>query len=612
MVSKIAFILYALCATCALTFARAKSPEQALKILINPGPTYSHWLPVIKISRELEARGHSLKYLYSSDLEDLTEKYAIPFNNRISFKCTSPVADFVNAVMKLKAEGREGEMMTTLMDMHSGFSKGAIEDESSTATIRDWGPDLVFFDAALPAAAPVADLLQIPHAAIHVFPPMGSFFNFAAGTSTAPSLIPNFPGWVKQPMSLLDRAKNLINWVLGIVVIRAFDHAYSPMWTQHGMPHLGYIKSLHNTAAMIYQGDWAYVPALPMSPHAHVLGSFTAEPAKALQGNLGAFCDSASSVIYVCSGSSAVPDIHMLGGVHKALTHLATTVSVVWKLTAGDQALLKQHELSIPKNVFVTEFAPQNDVLGHPSLKAFVTQGGSNSILEGLYHGAPMIVIPLAHQISRTMRAERWTPVQKAASVIEHAVLLVLALSVAQAFQLSEERIVFQTEWGDLQLALYPEVAPETVAHILQLARLGGYNSNHFFRVDKGFVAQTADVASGRTQALNAQQKAEEEKRVPLEVRKDVKHDRRGLLSMARYDDPNSGGSSFSITLGPAPHLDMQYTIFGEVTDGLPTLAKFEEMPTTKSGIFVMPAQRVEIRSSYVYRPDAQVKLAHR
>ena len=50
---------------------------------------------------------------------------------------------------------------------------------------------------------------------------------------------------------------------------------------------------------------------------------------------------------------------------------------------------------------------------------------------------------------------------------------------------------------------------------------------------------------------------------MPLEVSKSVKHDKRGLMSMARYDDPNSGTSSFSITLGPAPHLDMLYTIFG-------------------------------------------------
>lgn len=56
---------------------------------------------------------------------------------------------------------------------------------------------------------------------------------------------------------------------------------------------------------------------------------------------------------------------------------------------------------------------------------------------------------------------------------------------------------------------------------------------------------------------------AEAAKKVPLEIRKDAKHDRRGVLSMARWDDPNSGGASFSVTLGPAPHLDMHYAVFG-------------------------------------------------
>ena len=56
---------------------------------------------------------------------------------------------------------------------------------------------------------------------------------------------------------------------------------------------------------------------------------------------------------------------------------------------------------------------------------------------------------------------------------------------------------------------------------------------------------------------------AEGKKTVPLEVQKDIIHDKRGILSMGRHSDPNSGGSSFSILLGPAPHLDQEYTIFG-------------------------------------------------
>lgn len=55
---------------------------------------------------------------------------------------------------------------------------------------------------------------------------------------------------------------------------------------------------------------------------------------------------------------------------------------VVWKLNPSDKAMLQKHNLSIPANVHAVEYTPQNDLLGHPALRAFVTQGGSNSALE--------------------------------------------------------------------------------------------------------------------------------------------------------------------------------------------------------------------------------------
>ncbi|KAL2624181.1 hypothetical protein R1flu_008426 [Riccia fluitans] len=70
---------------------------------------------------------------------------------------------------------------------------------------------------------------------------------------------------------------------------------------------------------------------------------------------------------------------------------------------------------------------------------------------------------------------------------------------------------------------------------------------------------------------------------------------------LLRYDDPDSAGSSFSMLLGNAPHLDGQYAVFGKVTKGYDTHAKLEELPTRKEGIFVMPLERISILSSYYY-----------
>ncbi|CAK9137107.1 unnamed protein product [Ilex paraguariensis] len=155
----------------------------------------------------------------------------------------------------------------------------------------------------------------------------------------------------------------------------------------------------------------------------------------------------------------------------------------------------------------------------------------------------------------------------------------------AQDPEFGSARVVFQTNYGDIEFGFYPSVAPKTVDHI--------------FKVDQGFVAQVADVVGGRTAPMNDEQRMEAEKTVVGEF-SDVKHVR-GILSMGRYADPDSGSSSFSILLGNAPHLDGQYAIFGKVTKGDETLKKLEELPTRREGIFVMPTERITILSSYYY-----------
>ncbi|RAL37642.1 hypothetical protein DM860_000336 [Cuscuta australis] len=191
---------------------------------------------------------------------------------------------------------------------------------------------------------------------------------------------------------------------------------------------------------------------------------------------------------------------------------------------------------------------------------------------------------------------------------IVFSIFLCFSYQITVAFclepHLSSTRVVFQTNYGDIEFGFYPSVAPRTVEHIFKLVRLGCYNTNHFFRVDKGFVAQVADVVGERTVPMNEEQRVEAEKTVKGEF-SDVKHVR-GILSMGRYSDPDSASSSFSMLLGDAPHLDGQYAVFGKVTKGDDTLRKLEQLPTRREGIFVMPTERITILSTYYY--DAEME----
>jgi len=174
---------------------------------------------------------------------------------------------------------------------------------------------------------------------------------------------------------------------------------------------------------------------------------------------------------------------------------------------------------------------------------------------------------------------------------------------------LSNERVVLQIQYGsppaygEVVLGFYPSIAPVTVAHILRLVRMGGYNTNELFRVDKGFVAQVQGVDGGRRAPMSRALRAVAKKNVPDEFDATLTH-KRGVLSMGKFEEPDTGTSSFSMVLGPAPFLDGKYTIFGRVVAGDHVLAKLEKLETRREGIFVKPKERVEVVSACVMYAD--------
>jgi peptidyl-prolyl cis-trans isomerase B (cyclophilin B) len=131
-----------------------------------------------------------------------------------------------------------------------------------------------------------------------------------------------------------------------------------------------------------------------------------------------------------------------------------------------------------------------------------------------------------------------------------------------------------KTTVGTLKIKMEPDWAPNHVRNFLKLVSTGWYDGTQFHRVSKGFVVQGG---MGNTRSSGPYHAADRWVR-PLkgEFRKDVKHER-GIVSMARTDDPDSATTSFFLMLGPAPHLDAQYSAFGRIVEGLDVLDAFEK-----------------------------------
>ena len=126
---------------------------------------------------------------------------------------------------------------------------------------------------------------------------------------------------------------------------------------------------------------------------------------------------------------------------------------------------------------------------------------------------------------------------------------------------------------GVISIDLFEDVAPGHVARITELAKAGAYDGVVFHRVIDGFMAQTGDVQFGQIDGYDARQAGRggsDLGNLDAEF-SDITFDR-GVVGMARSSDPNSANSQFFIMFAPGPFLDGQYTVVGQVTDGLDVL----------------------------------------
>jgi cyclophilin family peptidyl-prolyl cis-trans isomerase len=124
---------------------------------------------------------------------------------------------------------------------------------------------------------------------------------------------------------------------------------------------------------------------------------------------------------------------------------------------------------------------------------------------------------------------------------------------------MSPAAVIALAKGGEIRIAFFPADAPRTVENFVTLARKGYYDTLTFHRVVPGFVAQAGCPRGNGTGGPGYTIKAE------FNTQKHV----RGAVAMARSSDPDSAGSQFYICFAPQPHLDGNYTVFGQVVTGM-------------------------------------------
>ncbi|MGN6144523.1 MAG: peptidylprolyl isomerase [Mesorhizobium sp.] len=149
-----------------------------------------------------------------------------------------------------------------------------------------------------------------------------------------------------------------------------------------------------------------------------------------------------------------------------------------------------------------------------------------------------------------------------------------------------ENALIMETTKGKVVIEMFPELAPGHVARIKELAREGAYDGVVFHRVIDGFMAQTGDVKFGNSSKPSfapsrAGMGGSDKPDLKAEF-SNVNHGR-GTCSMARAQNPNSANSQFFICFDDASFLNRQYTVWGQVIEGMENVDKIERGEPVKN-----------------------------
>ncbi|XP_038212493.1 UDP-glucosyltransferase 2 isoform X2 [Zerene cesonia] len=360
-------------------------------LMVTMGGTKSHKIPFWELARGLIRRGHNITLIsaFPPDfhLEGLEE---IAPAGLVSFIRSYMAFDLVGARMK-------GEEPLPYKDIiRFGYEAcDAFLNDYETRSLLQSGRtyDLIILDGAYPECAMgIVYQQKVPFMYINTV----GFYSGPTSISGSPapfSVTPIFAKSFTDNMNFIDRALNAF-WHIGAYA----GHAVSVTILQgvlrkhfgQQMPHVYDIGK--NVSFILQNGHYSVSYPRPYLPNVAEVACIHCKEPKKLNADLEDWITGAGEAgfVYVSMGSSVRTD-NMPLTAHRLIVQALGRLPqrVLWKQDA------EQNLTDIPSNVRLYKWLPQQDLLGHPKIKAFVTHGGLLSMFETVYHGVPIVSIPV-------------------------------------------------------------------------------------------------------------------------------------------------------------------------------------------------------------------------
>ncbi|XP_041527529.1 UDP-glucuronosyltransferase 2B17-like isoform X1 [Microtus oregoni] len=377
-------------------------PGNCGKVLVWP-MDFSHWMNLKTILDELVQRGHEVTVLRTSAsiVLDPSKSPGLKFE---SFS-TSIGKDDLDKVFTrfmdvwiheiprdlcLSFSPLLQKVSEELSDTFLSLCRDTVSNKQLMTKLQGSKFDVLFSDAIAPCGELIAELLQIPFLYSLRFSPGYTMEKYSGKFSVPPSYVPVILSGLGGQMTFMERVKNIMCMLYFDFWFQTFNEK---KWSQFYSEMLGRPTTLTETIGKaemwLIRSYWDLEFPRPTLPNVDYVGGLHCKPAKPLPKEMEDFVQS--------SGEHGVV-VFSLGSMFRHISEDKAN-AIAWALAKIPQKVLWRFEGKAPdtlgSNTRVYKWLPQNDLLGHPKTKAFVTHGGANGIYEAIHFGIPMIGIPL-------------------------------------------------------------------------------------------------------------------------------------------------------------------------------------------------------------------------
>ncbi|XP_041654367.1 UDP-glucuronosyltransferase 2A1-like [Cheilinus undulatus] len=374
------------------------------KILVYPIDG-SHWLNMKILVEALHSRGHEITVIRSSTSWYIAESspyyrsITIPQEQTQNIESQSHMSSFLQRSLDIRRRGGTFwallEFYKNLFDLlgenHLGTAQVAVsifENKTLIKVLKKTGYEVCLTDPVFPGGVLVAHYLNLPM----VFN-VRWIFNGDGHYAIAPcplSYVPQLFSHSTDKMDFFQRLSNVVYHGM-LVYMHHFvsNPPYQAVCDRYFEPGVTPLSLIQGADIWLFRTDFTFEFPRPTMPNIVYIGGFQGKPSKPLPVDLEEFVQSSGEhgVVFMTLGT-------LLGDIGPELSEIIASAfanlpqKVIWRHTGKRPATLGN-------NTLLMKWLPQNDLLGHPKTKLFITHGGTNGLYEAIYHGVPVLGIPL-------------------------------------------------------------------------------------------------------------------------------------------------------------------------------------------------------------------------